>query len=446
LVLGCSSSGSQQQGTGGNPATAGTGGGQQLGGAGGTGGAAAQAGTGGTGASVAGAAGSNLGGMGAASGMSGASGTGAGGLGASGLGGMSGAAAASGMSGASGTAGAGALVYAGPGCTVPVAENDEPMLLSQTGCVDPSDPTKAAMTLVPYDVNSPLWSDGASKERYISLPTGSKIHVKDCAAEPATCQSVDAGGTAEDEGHWDLPVGATVMKVFLIGGARVESRLLMHVSDTVWRGYSFEWNDAGTDATLLPDKKDKPVGSQSWHYPSRSECLACHTEGAGRSLGPTTPQLNRDYDYPDGTMNVIDKFEALGAFDHSPTRIAAYPSPTGTGPLEDRARSYLQANCSLCHRPGSTVMDVDLRFTTAFADTGLCNQGINASPDDTNLPPLRLVPMDPTNSNISFRMHTLNSGYRMPKYASSVVDTAGTMLIDDWINSITSCPASTSGM
>jgi hypothetical protein len=344
------------------------------------------------------------------------------------------------MAGA-GAGGMGGLVFAGPGCTVPVIETDQPTQLSQTGCVDPNDPTKAAPSLVPYDVNSPLWSDGAAKERYMSLPPGTKIHVKDCTAEPDTCKSVDDGGTAEDEGHWDLPVGTVVMKVFLLDSARIETRLLMHVSDSVWRGYSYEWNDAGTDATLLDDKKDKPVGSQSWHYPSRSECLACHTEGAGRSVGPTTAQMNRDYAYADGTMNQVDKFEALGVFDRSPTRIAAYPSPTGDGPLEERARSYLQANCSLCHRPGATVSDMDMRFAVSFADMSLCNQTITAMQDDLTLPPIRLVPGDPTDSSLSFRMHSVVvGGYRMPKLGSSVVDQAGTKLIDDWITSITACP------
>ncbi|HTQ04575.1 MAG TPA: hypothetical protein VMI54_11995 [Polyangiaceae bacterium] len=445
-TVGCGG-GSQGHGAGGGSSVAGSGGSQVTAGGGGSGGASqAGATNGGMPSSSAGAA--NLGGMsagagtsnhagaggvggaGAASGMGGAAGTSGGMTGASGLGGM----------GAGGMAGAGALVYSGPGCSVPLAEADEPMLLSQTGCVDPSDPTKAVAALVPYDVNSPLWSDGASKERYISLPTGAKIHVKDCTAEPDTCKSVDDGGTGEDEGHWDLPVGTTVMKVFSVGGARVETRLLMHYADTEWRGYSFEWNDAGTDATLLSDKKDKMVGSQSWHYPSRSECLSCHNEAAGRSLGPMTQQLNRDYAYADGTMNIIDKFQALGAFDQNPTRIAAYPSPTGSDPLESRARSYLQANCSLCHRPGSVVEDVDLRFTTSFADTLLCNQAITQHPDDTNLPPIRLVPGDPADSNISFRMHSTIMGYRMPEIASSVVDTDGTMVIDQWIQSITSCP------
>jgi hypothetical protein len=432
VALGCSDGGGKAHATGGSPGVAGTAGMTPVAGAGGSSGSA-QAGSSGAGAANggAGAAGMVAGGGsgGSASGMSGRGG----------LGGASGGLGGAGGMGAS-TGGAGTLVFAGPGCTVPLLEADEPALLTKTGCVDPQDPTKPDAALVAYDVNSPLWSDGATKERYMSLPPGAKIHVKDCVAEPDTCKSVDDGGTAEDEGHWDLPVGTTVMKVFLIADKRIETRLLMHVTDSQWRGYSFEWNDAGTDATLLDDKKDKTIGSQSWHYPSRAECLQCHTEAAGRSLGPMTQQLNRDAAYPDGMTNVIDEFQALGAFDHAPTRIAGYPSPTGSDTLESRARSYLTANCAICHRPGSTVSDIDLRFTTSFADTLLCNQAISAHPDDTNLPPLRLVPSDPADSSISFRMHTTVDGYRMPKVSSSVVDTAGTLLIDQWIDTITSCP------
>jgi hypothetical protein len=442
VALGCTDGGGNAQGGAGNPGLAGAAGTVTAG----TGGAsgAAQAGSSGAGAAAGGAAAGRggAGGMGAAAGMSGG---GAGYTGTSGMAGQGGASGGlGGASGAGGTGtsmgGAGALVFAGPGCTVPLAEDDEPTLLTKTGCVDPKDPTKPDPALVAYDVNSPLWSDGASKERYISLPPGAKIHVKDCAAEPDTCKSVDDGGTAEDEGHWDLPVGTTLMKVFSLADKRIETRLFMHVTDKQWRGYSFEWNDAGTDATLLDDKKDKTIGSQSWHYPSRSECMQCHTEAAGRSLGPMTQQLNRDYAYADGTSNVIDKFQALGAFEHPPARIAGYPSPTGSDTLEARARSYLTANCAICHRPGSTVSDIDLRFTTSFADTLLCNQAISAHPDDTNLPPLRLVPGDPASSSLSFRMHSTIDGYRMPKLSSSVVDTAGTELIDQWIESITACP------
>jgi uncharacterized repeat protein (TIGR03806 family) len=408
---------------------------------------ATQAGTGASsGAPVGGTAGTADRGGAGAGGGAGTSGGAPGGLGgmsasagANSAGANSAGANSAGASGASGAAGAGGFVYSGPGCIVPVRENDEPALLSQTGCVDPADATKAAASLVPYDVNSPLWSDGAAKERYLSLPAGAKIHVKDCSAEPDACKSVDDGGTAEDEGHWDLPVGTTLVKVFLLGGARIETRLFMRVSDTQWRGYSYEWNEAGTDATLLPDQKDKVVGAQTWHYPSRSQCLACHTEGAGRSLGPTTAQMNRDYAYAGGAMNQLDEFEALGAFDHAPARIAPYPSPSGDGDLDARARSYLHANCAICHRPGATVSDMDLRFEAAFSDMALCNQVITANEDDLTLPRLRLVPGDPTNSSLSYRMHA-TTGQRMPKLGSNVVDADGTALIDQWITSITSCP------
>src|SRR5262249_29883866 len=152
-------------------------------------------------------------------------------------------------------AGAGAAGAAGApatGCIVPMSASDQPMMLSATGCVDPADPKKAAASLIPYDVNSPLWSDGATKERYLSMPAGGKIHVKDCTAEPATCMPIESGGTGEDEGHWDLPIGTVLMKVFIIDGKRVETRLITHRNETTWVGYSYEWNDDETDATLLP--------------------------------------------------------------------------------------------------------------------------------------------------------------------------------------------------
>jgi uncharacterized repeat protein (TIGR03806 family) len=404
-------------GTGGSTAGAGTGGSMGGNGAGGTGGDAA----GGMSAAGAGAL--------AGAGMSGAGGAAAGAGGTAAGGG-----AAAGASGAAGGAGAPAA-----GCIVPKSATDQPMLLSATGCVDPADPKQAAPSLIAYDVNSPLWSDGAVKERYVSLPPGGKIHVKDCTAEPDTCMPVESGGTGEDDGHWGLPVGTVLMKVFIVGDKRIETRLITRRNESTWIGYSYEWNDDETDATLLPDQKDKPVGSQTWHYPSPSECLQCHTEAGGRSLGPTTAQMNRDHDYADGTMNQVDKFAALGLFDTTPPKIDGYPDPKGMGDLEARARSYLQANCSICHRPGGTVSDVDLRYVTPFKNTSLCNQMVNMGTGDPNVPQIRLTPGKPEESALSYRMHT-NTSYRMPKIGSSVVDPDGTSIIDDWITSIKSCP------
>ncbi len=429
LLLASACSNGSGDGTGGGAGAGGTGG-SGLGGAGAGGASGAVAGSGGDAAGVGGA-------------TAGAGGVGAGSAGIAGeaSGGAAGSSGA-GSGGASGSAGSGAGSAGAPsaGCVVPATSDEQPMLLSQTGCVDPSDPKRAASTLVPYEVNAALWSDGAAKERYMSLPAGSKITAKDCDVTPETCVPVEMGGTGEDEGHWDLPIGAVLMKVFSIGGKRIETRLLNHFSANVWRGFSYEWNDAETEATLLPDFKDKDVGGgQTWHYPSRSECFECHTAAGGRSLGPTTAQLDRDHAYADGTMNQIDKLVALGFFDAKPKAVPAYPDPYGAGPLEQRARAYLHSNCSICHRSGGIVADVDLRYTTSFADTDLCNQMVIRNTGDPLLPQIRLVPGDPAMSTLSFRMHDTTT-YRMPKIGSRVVDAMGTALIDEWITSIQACP------
>lgn len=315
----------------------------------------------------------------------------------------------------------------------------QPTLLSQTGCVDPADPKKPAAALIPYEVNSPLWSDSAEKHRFVKIPEGAKIHVKNCATEPDTCQPPASGGSGEDEGHWGLPVGTVLMKTFAIDGKLIETRLLIRLNASTWRGYSYEWNETETEATLLTDGKDRLLADQTWHYPSPSECLQCHTKEGGRSLGPTTAQMNREFAYPDGAMNQVTKFEALGLFDAAPTMIPAYPDPYGSADLETRARSYMQTNCSICHRAGGALEDVDLRFTVSFKDTNLCNQPIVRGTGDPTLPQTRLVPGDPEASSLSFRMHDTTT-LRMPKIGSSVVDTAGTALIDEWIQSITACP------
>jgi uncharacterized repeat protein (TIGR03806 family) len=301
-----------------------------------------------------------------------------------------------------------------------------PLKLSQTGCVDPNDATKPAGGLIPYGVTDALWSDGADKQRWLALPDGQQIHVG-------------------DDGDWDLPNGTVLMKQFSIGGKRVETRLFMRHPDGVWAGYSYEWNEAGTDADLLPAGKNKTVGSQRWSYPSRAECLACHTAAAGRSLGLETQQLNADFTYVSTLRisNQIATLDHLGMFDQPIGDPAALPSlpriDDAAQPLEARARGYLHANCSFCHRPMSTGQGpADFRFATSLLDTKTCN----AKPQEGDLGvkgALLLAPGSPSQSLISLRMHALDVN-RMPPLASSVVDTTGSKLVDDWITALTACP------
>jgi uncharacterized repeat protein (TIGR03806 family) len=299
--------------------------------------------------------------------------------------------------------------------------------LSLTGCVDPSDPKKPAGGLIPYGVNSPLWSDGAEKDRFLALPDGAKIKV----------------GT---NGDWDLPIGTVLMKTFKLGGKRIETRLFVRHDDGGWGGFSYEWNDQETDATLLPANKTKQVGAQAYYFPSRSECTTCHSAVAGRSLGLEDGQLNGAFVYSatNRRSNQIATLEHIGLFDTphpAPEVTGKYPTPTNAadGTIEARARSYLHANCSFCHQPqGIGGGSMDFRFGTPTRDTKACDA--NPASGDLGIAGLKIIkPGDPSKSAISVRTHALDAK-RMPPLASSVVDKDGVAVIDDFIKSLTACP------
>ena len=306
-----------------------------------------------------------------------------------------------------------------------------PDRLSETGCVDPRDATRPAAGLIPYDVNVELWSDAAEKRRWLALPTGARIHIN-------------------DDGDWDLPIGTVLVKEFRIGGQRIETRLLVRHDDGGWAGYSYEWNDQQTEATLLPAGKIRPVGpagsdTQRWSYPSRPQCLSCHNTAAGGTLGLETAQLNREIVYPTGRRsNQLATLDHIGLFDAplgaTPEAQPRYPAPGGSEPVAERARAYLHANCAQCHRPGGPGQGpLDLRYTTALAAANLCNQ----APENGDLGvsgAVLLAPGDPARSILSLRTKTLDAT-RMPPLASSIVDAAGTALIDSWITSVSTCPS-----
>jgi uncharacterized repeat protein (TIGR03806 family) len=344
---------------------------------------------------------------------------------------------------ACGGGGAGGGFVLRQSCAPPAAIDQPIAKLSQTGCTDPTDTRKLAASVVPYDVASPLWSDGADKQRGMALPTGARIHVKSCAANASEC----AG--AADDGKWVLPVGTVMVKSFLFDGKLVETRLFVRFDASTWVGYSYQWDEAQTDATIVGDGGAEVMfdtGSRTidWHVPSRMDCMTCHTATGGSTLGPETAQLNRVV----SGANQIDQMTALGMFEAAPATPykTALASPTGTaGTTEERARSYLHANCAFCHRPDdANFPDIDLRHDVALAATNTCG----VTPEKGNqgtIGALVIAPAMPALSVMVLRMTAPpadadgNHG-RMPKLASYVVDQNAVTLISDWITSITSCP------
>jgi uncharacterized repeat protein (TIGR03806 family) len=297
--------------------------------------------------------------------------------------------------------------------------------LSATGCVNASNATQPASGLIPYTPNAAFWSDGAVKERWIGLPDGQNI-------------------TVGAEGDWDFPNGTVLMKNFRLDNRLIETRLLMRHPDGVWAGYTYEWNAQQTDATLVRGGKQVTVGGQSWIYPSEGQCLLCHTEAAGRTLGLETRQLAINITYPQTgrdahqlvTLNALNTLTPPIA---SPTDEVPYPNPAGTsGTLGERARAYLHTNCAQCHRTnGPTTSNMDLRYSTALADTHACD--VAPGLGDLGLSNARLIaPGDATRSVLIARM-SRRDAHGMPPVGSVQVDAEGAALLTNWVNSLTNC-------
>src|SRR5262249_46443721 len=192
-----------------------------------------------------------------------------------------------------------------------------PSQLSQTGLFSDTASLTPAPGLVEYDVNTPLWSDRALKRRWVALPAGTTAHFK-------------------ADGSFDFPVGTALVKQFDLPLSpttthRVETRVFLRQVDR-WTGFTYRWNGAQTDATLLSAGGDQsfqvdPNGTgtttvQVWHYPSPTECLGCHTAPEGRVLGLRAAQLNRSFTYSAGPDNEIHAWNCLGMFD-TPTQAAS---------------------------------------------------------------------------------------------------------------------------
>src|SRR6185436_16790277 len=245
--------------------------------------------------------------------------------------------------------------------------------------------------------------------------------------------------------------GTVLVKTFSLEGRRIETRLLhlRKLADTqdsrdhFWRGYSYRWNDEQTDAELVdPAGADQTVTvgrrTQSWHFPSRSECMHCHSMPAQFVLGVTTLQMNRDVDAPGGgKVNQLKELERLGLFRTplpSPpgdlARLVDYADPSQD--LELRARSYLYANCAQCHtRFGGGHSPFQLQANLPLEGTGI----LDALPvhgalgvADARL----LAPGSPERSMLYRRMGLAHAG-RMPPLATSIVDEKGVELIGEWI-------------
>jgi len=323
----------------------------------------------------------------------------------------------------------------------PRADGKIPVLLSQTGVFSDTAKRIPGKELIPYDLVVAFWSDGADKSRWIALPN-EKI-------------------AFSAAGEWRFPPGTVFVKNFDLptdgAGAspkrRLETRLLVCDSAGGVYGVVYKWRADGSDADLLEGSQTEDISirstngevhQQSWYYPSRQDCLTCHTANAGGVLGVKTRQMNRSFTYPSGVSdNQLRTWSHLGLFapgfkDEDLRSFAALASPEDASrTLEDRARSYLDANCSQCHRPGGTVANFDARYDTPLSRQALIDgpvlidQGIDH--------PRVISPHDIWRSIVYMRANTTGD-IKMPPLARETIDQKGMQLLKDWINSLPGRP------
>ena len=320
--------------------------------------------------------------------------------------------------------------------TLHVGQNprDLPPLLSQTGVFQSLKDLTPAAGVLPYDVNAPLWSDGAFKRRWLILPKDSQI-----------------GFSAH--GAWKLPPGAVLVKHFELPttegrpARRLETRLL--VVDRRGSGYGviYRWRADGSDAELLTEGLTEEIDlgnrKQIWTYPRRNDCLTCHTANAGFVLGVNTRQLNHPQGSP--AANAADillrAWNRAGLFQPAIRnedvsrldRLVAVNDSTAT--LEHRVRSYLDSNCAQCHRPGGSRAEFDAQFHTPLDRQGLVNGRVmssNMGIDGTKL----IVPGDPNRSMLYLRMNRRQDAFNMPPLATHLVDATAAATVATWIQSL----------
>jgi uncharacterized repeat protein (TIGR03806 family) len=326
------------------------------------------------------------------------------------------------------------------GLDVPLDPNRLPKRLSQTGLFAMLADLTPSPGVVPYGVNSPLWSDGARKRRWIALPGGERIGFRKA-------------------GEWTFPRGTVLVKHFERPDDEadpdsvrwLETRLLVVDGTGGGYGVSYKWRPDRSDADLLADGATEEVAirtprgtrSQAWSYPSRDECLKCHTGVAGFVLGPKTRQLNGDFRYPSTgvTDNQLRTWNYLGMFD-PPLReseIAAFDRLVAVGDasasLEHRVRSYLDANCMHCHRPGANIPAAfDARFDTPPSGRKMLDAPTVS--DSLGIDRPRVVaPGDPARS-LLYRRMIQPERFKMPPLARNVVDAEAAAVVAEWVRGL----------
>jgi len=303
--------------------------------------------------------------------------------------------------------------------------------------------------VVPYELNTPLFSDYAVKFRTLWMPPGTAAAYDDSAA-------------------LDFPVGTIVTKSF---GFRddlrkaapavkwVETRVFVR-QPAGWKGVSYAWNEAQTSAGINYGGGAVPVSwideagarvSTDYLVPNGNQCTVCHSQRDPVSntdvttlIGPKARNLNRNHLFPGGEQNQLAHLAAQGMLTGAPAdpasrvpRLAVWNDPS-TGTTEERARAYLEVNCAHCHSEQGFARTTGLYLGVAqnqWSHLGLCKPPV-AVGESTGGFLYDVVPGDPDHSILTHRIASTEPATMMPQIGRSLTDAQGLQLLREWVDGL----------
>jgi putative heme-binding domain-containing protein len=292
-----------------------------------------------------------------------------------------------------------------------------PRKLSETGLFTDTTAQTPAAGVLPFEIAEPMWQDGAKAQRFVALPEGKSI------------QTTVSGPSDKPNYKVEWPAESVLARTITLK-KKIETQVL-HFDGETWNGYSYRWNDTGTDAELVgPDGEEFAIDKQPWRIHGRAECARCHNNWSGFALGFQ----------PDQLVSISGKKAEAAAelfngpfFERLKNRLVS--SRDKQADLESKARSWLHANCAHCHRRhggGSVQLMVNADLPTSETmmiyekpvrgDFGIADSEI-------------VYPGAPHRSILLDRIARVGSG-RMPMIGAREVDRGGLMLLRNWILSL----------
>ncbi|WP_422358720.1 SO2930 family diheme c-type cytochrome [Reichenbachiella sp.] len=288
-----------------------------------------------------------------------------------------------------------------------------------------------AENVLPYDLNTPLFSDYAKKKRFIYLPKGEKI------------------GYREKE-VLDFPIGTVLIKNFYYDTRQLnsssnkilETRLLIRKTDG-WIALPYIWNTEQSEAYLEITGGKVPIDlvekdQLSYNIPDMNQCKSCHDKGGQMTpIGPSVRQLNHINPSDSSGVNQLIQMANLKWIELPKgelPKLAQWNEET-SGSLDDRARAYLDINCAHCHNDEGPAKNSGLNLTIHESDPyrlGVNKKPVAAGRGSANLK-YGIVPGYPNASILVHRMQTTEPGTMMPELGRTIPHNEGIALIKSWI-------------